>query len=364
MDEIESILGKEDGILAASIFEIEPTGNFKMEAGYRSNGLNILHLSVPLTEISVKIGMQPAALAVRLETIRKKLFDVRDRRIHPHRDEKILCDWNGLALAALSRASQVLGNKDYLERARQLCDFLLMSLRTDNGTLYHRFSDGEAAITGTIDDYAFLTWGLLELYEAGFETRYLKTALEITETMISHFWDIEAGGFFFTSDIAEKLLVRQKVVYDGALPSGNSVALMNLIKLARITASPELEEMAQRMALVFSGAVSSSPAMHTHFLCGLGFLLGPSREIVVAGSANTQSSNEMVKALRDNFFPDKVLIFKDTDDQSNTLPDLAPFIKDMNAPPGKTFAYVCDSNRCRAPVEGRTRLLELMGDAA
>jgi uncharacterized protein YyaL (SSP411 family) len=156
-------------------------------------------------------------------------------------------------------------------------------------------------------------------------------------------------------------VVRQKVVYDGALPSGNSVSLLNLARLARITASPEVEEMAYHLARTFTGAVAASPATHSLFLCGLGFLLGPTREIVVTGHG--KEADALLEAVREKFLPDKALIFKDSGLQDSILANIAPYTKDMQAPPGKAKAYVCEDFHCVAPVETRSELLQLLQDA-
>ena len=156
---------------------------------------------------------------------REKLFTVRKKRIHPHRDDKVLADWNGLMIAALARAAQVFDEPEYAEAARNSVGFILENMRRDDGRLLHRYRDGQAAIPAHASDYAFLIWGLLELYDATFDANYLQTALELNDDFIKHFWDHSHGGFYFTADDAEPLLTRQKEIYDGAIPSGNSIAM-------------------------------------------------------------------------------------------------------------------------------------------
>jgi hypothetical protein len=363
LEEIDHVLGPQDGSLAARVFGLLPGGNFRPEVGGGGDGLNILHLAQPLAQVAAQIGVEPAVLAASVDNIRQRLFEARQTRLRPQRDDKILCDWNGLALAACARAAQVLGGDHHLARAKKLADFMLGTMRREKGQLYHLYFDGGAAGSGTLDDYAFLVWGLLELYEAGFDEGHLKAALEITEAMIADFWDNSAGGFYFSPANGEKLLVRQKTVYDGAQPSGNSAGLLNLARLARITASPELEEMALHLARVFAGAVAASPAMHTHFLCGLSLLLGPSREIVIAGAAGAGPTMDLLKTVRDIFIPDKVLLFKNTAVKLATLDDLAPFTREMTASDGTAAAYVCEGNRCLAPIAERGELILLLGDA-
>ena len=160
---------------------------------------------------------------------REKLFAYREKRIHPSKDDKILTDWNGLMIAAFAKAAAALNDPAYNTRAKKAADFILKNLQKPDGRLMHRYRDGEAAMQANLDDYAFFTWGLIELYESTFEIRYLKAAVGLNQYQIAHFWDSANGGFFFTPDDGEKLLTRSKEFYDGAIPSGNSVRFVRLI---------------------------------------------------------------------------------------------------------------------------------------
>jgi len=220
----------------------------------------------------------------KIDSARFRLFEARERRIHPHKDDKILTDWNGLMIAALARGAQVLGDKAYSDAAEGAVEFLLIKLRKPDGRLLHRFREGEAGVAAHLDDYAFLVWGLIETYEATFDARFLKTALELNKDMIRHFWDQQGGGLYFTSDDAENLIVRNKEVYDGALPSGNAVAMLNLLRLGRFTGEADLEDRAFKLQRGFSQQVRQFPSGYTQFLSAVDFSLGSSHEVVISGA--------------------------------------------------------------------------------
>jgi uncharacterized protein YyaL (SSP411 family) len=360
LSEVNSLLGSKDAALAASIYGLLPAGNYHSEHESGAADMNILHLPQPLSEAAASLSMDQHDLATKLEAIRRRLYQARQARVRPFRDEKVLADWNGLALAALARAGRVLGRKSYLEGARNLAEFISRSMRTPEGRLWHCFINGSPSVPGNLDDYAFVAWGFIEIYEAEFSPSHLKTAMEITGEMLKHFWDVEAGGFFFTPDDGEKLVFRHKFVLDGALPSGNSVAMLNLAKLARLTASPELEETAFKLAQAFSGEVATNPAVHTQYLSSLDFLLGPTREIVIAGSGN--KAHAFISGLSPLFLPNSVTLFKDTGSPSKVLSELSPFTHDMTAARGEARAYLCEGNHCLEPIDDPDKLLRLLQD--
>jgi len=233
-EEIRKTLSAEDADLAVRLFGVKVSGNYAA-AGRKRNGANILHFAKPVEQVASESQLSLDELIMKLGRIQNLLFKVREKRVHPDKDDKILVDWNGLMIAALARASNVLSEPRYLQAAVTAAGFISERMEEENGTLYHRYAKGERAIEGFLDDYAFLVWGLVEIYEASFEMEYLQAAVELTNTMISRFWDDEDGGFYFTAKGTENPVSRIKQVYDGALPSGNSVALLNLLRLALLT---------------------------------------------------------------------------------------------------------------------------------
>lgn len=358
-DEIIGVLGKEDGDLIIRTYNVEKNGNFSEEASGEKTGSNILYLRRPLGEVAQSFNLSAEEYGSRIERSRKRLFEVREKRVHPHKDDKVLTDWNGLMIAALAKGAGVFGDKRYSDAAGRAADFVLHSMRDDKGRLLHRWRDGDAGIAGTIDDYAFFIWGLLELYESTFDVGYLKTAIVMQNEMKDLFWDDRNGGFYFTAHDAEELISRQKEVYDGAIPSGNSVAMLNLLRIGRITGDPSYDDMAAKLSKAFSPAVEQAPMAYTQLLTGLDFATGPSYEVVVAGDPAAEDTKEMLSALRKKYIPNKVLLFKGTEDEPG-ITAIAGFTKGQSPLNGKATAYVCLDHVCNLPVTDLKKALELL----
>ena len=359
-EEIREVLGSAEADLITKVFNIEEDGNFTDEIAGKRTGRNILYLTQSSAQLGSDLKMSKQELHRHLEIARQKLFASRENRIHPSKDDKILADWNGLMIAALAKAAQVFDEPRYAEAAKRAVDFILGNMRTAEGRLFHRYRDGQAAILAYVDDYAFLIWGMLELYEATFEVSYLRTALELNTDLLEHFWDDDNGGFYFTSDEGESLLVRQKQIYDGSVPSGNSVAMLNLLRLGRMTANASLEEKAAAVGRAFSLEVSQFPMTHTQLMVGLDFGVGPSYEVVIAGNSQAEDTKEMLKAIRRQFIPNKVVILRPTEQESPEIDHLAEFTKYYRSIEGKATAYVCVNYNCKFPTTDIDKMLELL----
>ena len=275
-EEIRQILEKKDADLIIRLFNVERMGNFKEETTRKKSGANILHLGKPLSQIASEFKMPIKNLENRIVSARERLFEAREKRIHPHKDDKVLTDWNGLMIAALAQGAKALGEPAYAGAARSAADFILQHMHMPDGRLLHRYRDGEAGIIAHLNDYAFFVWGLINLYEATSEARYLKTALDLNADMLTHFWDGHDGGLFFTPEDGERFIVRKKEIYDGALPSGNSVAMQNLLRLGRLTGDTSLDEKAAKIVKAFSGHVVQFPSGYTQFLVSADLGMGPS----------------------------------------------------------------------------------------
>jgi uncharacterized protein YyaL (SSP411 family) len=349
-EEIHQILDDENVDLTIDLFNFEQGGNFKEQSTGLKTGENIIHLQKPLADLASDLGMSEQALQKRIKAIRQKLFDVREQRVHPHKDDQILTDWNGLMIAALSKAAQVFNEPRYAEVAERAARFILNEMRSEHGRLLHRYRDGEAAIPAHADDYAFLIWGLIELYETTFNVEYLERALSLNAELIEYFWDdtplspLEGGikgGFYFTADDGEQLLVRQKEIYDGAIPSGNSAAMLNLLRLGRMTARPELEEKAANLARAFSETVAQTPSAYTLFMLAGDFAIGPTYEVVIVGDSHSEDTKQMVQALRKPFFPNQIALLRPTEQESPEILRLAPYIEPYMSIENKATAYVC-----------------------
>jgi uncharacterized protein YyaL (SSP411 family) len=314
-----------------------------------------------MEKIGKELGISKEELEVHVEEARQILFEGREKRVHPYKDDKILVNLNGLMIAALSKAAFVCERPDYLDAAKKAVDFVNENMMDGSEKLLHRFREGEAAIPGFQEDYTFLIWGLLELYEASLDMDYLKQAIDLNDHMITHFWDEEGGGFFSVSDDGEQLLVRQKESYDGAIPSGNSVAAMNLLRLARITAASGMESRAEEVTMTFSRGIMNSPASHTYFMCALDFAFGPSYEVVIVGNSGSEDTKSMLHALWKSFVPNKVLIFRNTESGNFETDTMAPYTASMTAIDEKTTAYVCRNFACELPTTEIEKMLELLG---
>jgi uncharacterized protein YyaL (SSP411 family) len=351
-EELEVLLEKDEMSLLIRLFEINESGNFE-------KGQNILRQRTSIEDASAVLRVSEKELFERMETIRKKLFLAREKRIRPDRDDKILADWNGLMIAAFSRGAQVLNEPRYSEIARKAADFILKEMLSAKSSpeerLLHRYKDG-AGIAANLDDYAFLAWGLIELYETVFEIKYLQEALKITKTMLEHFWDSASDGLFFMPDDGEALLVRQKEIYDGALPSGNSVAMLNLLRLSHLTGDAHLEEKANAIARAFTDTVSSQPLGHTMFLSALDYALGPSYEVALVGDFGDEGIMRMLEAVRSQFLPNKSMILVN----GEGIRSLAQFTQNLSSLNGKATAYVCANYSCEIPTNDPRRMLEIL----
>ena len=359
-EEIREILGKEDAQLFIRIYNLQPAGNFLQQASHQRTGENIPHLRKPPGELAAELAMSETELAHRLQEIRSRLFAVREKRVHPHKDDKILTDWNGLMIAALALGARILDDDRYEQAAVRASEFILNKMRTRDGRLLHRYRDGQAALAAYVDDYAFFTWALIELYETTFDPHYLRTALSLSTDMIDHFWDDRNGGFFFTADDGEGLLVRQKEIYDGAIPSGNSVAAYNLVRLAWMTGNVELERKAGQILQAFSAKVHQIPSAHNQLMVALDFLLGPSFEVVIVGRSGAGDTRKMLTALRRQYLPNTVVLFVPSELEKPEIHELADFTKYQISPDGKATAFICQNFACNAPTTSSEEMLKLL----
>lgn len=360
LSQIREVLSKTDAELAVKVFNLAEGGNFTSEARGSEDGNNIPHLTESIEEPVAGLNMTPADLRQRLEMIRQQLFAHREKRVHPGKDDKILTDWNGLMIAALAQGARALDEPRYADAARRAADFIMKNLRKPDGRLLHRYSRGQAAVPANLDDYVFMIYGLLELYETTFEVDYLKTALDLNRDLVEHFWDEVDGGFYFTADDAENLLVRQKQIYDGAVPSGNSVAMLNLLRLARLTANTGLEQRAARIGAAFSDTVRQQPSAYTQLMAALDFAVGPSYEVVIVGNPAGDDTRAMVAAIRRRFIPNKIVILRPAGAPSPGIDNIAPFARHHEASNGKATAYVCLNYNCKLPTTDINAMIELL----
>lgn len=265
-------------------------------------------------------------------------------------------------IAALSKGAAALDEPRFLEAAKKAADFILANRTSTKGGLLHSFRQKGMPINGFLEDYAFMVWGLIELYETCFEVRYLKAAVDLSEYLVRHFMDELSGGFFQTSDEHEKLPTRLKELYDGALPSGNSVAAYNFLRLSRLTGSIESAGIAEKLYLAFGSQIRMQPSAYTQFLTALNFSIGPAFEIAIAGNPDDPHTKAMLKALRNEFIPNMTLHLVPPESPSKReLAELSPFINEMKGMSGKVSAYVCSGQICHPPVNDIPSLLSMLG---
>lgn len=341
-DEVRNVLGQDMGNLFCHFYDISAAGNFE--------GRNIPHITRSLEAFAGQVGMEVDAVGKALKESGQKLFAVREKRIHPLKDDKILTSWNSLMIAALAKGYQVLQEPAYIRAASEAIDFILGTLRSDSGTLFRRYRNGHVAYDGYLDDYAFLIWGLLEVYESTFDIRYFEEALQLQRKMLELFGDEKHGGFYYTPKGGEAHILRDKEIYDGAIPSGNSVAGLNLLRLGRMTGNPHWEEMADRLFRAFSGLVAGYPMAYTQFLNAADFAVGPSREIVVAGSAEEGKTQTLLETIHRMFLPNRVLMLQQGGEKGKRLSALSSYTEALQPVEGQPTVYICENYACQKPI--------------
>ena len=350
-DEVKAVLGEQDGTDYCTLYGITEEGNFE--------GKSIPNLIEPgISE--TWFDETPTELDERFEACRQKLFAAREKRVHPGKDDKILTAWNGLMIAALAQGYKAFGDRTYLEAAEAAAAFIGKRLVSADGRLLARYRDGEAKYTAYVDDYACYIYGLLELYEATFNLSYLDRALAYVQDMIRWYWDDEDGGFFMNAHDSEQLLTRMKELYDGAMPSGNSVAAYVLQRLAHLTGDEMLSALAERQLQTFAGEVSRYPNGYAMYMHALLYALGPSREIVISGKPGEPLTEEMIAALRRRFLPQTVISLHPPGEEGTVARRLMPVLEGKNPINDLAAVYVCENFACQAPVTTVSELEQLL----
>lgn len=359
LEDIQSVLSPEESKLIVNVFNLKEKGNFEEEIRGKKTGTNLFYMPRSLETLAEELKIPINEVENQLKPAKEKLLAARNKRKRPAKDDKVLTDWNGLMIAALAKGFQIFGKEKYLKAAEKAADFILKRLYNSNKRLLHRYRAGESGIPGTADDYAFLVHGLLELYEAGFKLHYLKAALYLNRELLEHFWDPAQGGLFFTADDSESLIFRKKEFTDAAIPSGNSIEMLNLLRLSRITANPELEDKAQGMERAFSNLIRKVPSGYTQFLSALDFGLGPAYQVVIAGKSESPDTRHMLEELWAYFIPNIVLVFR-PEGKDSEITDLATYTKDQVPIEGKSTVYVCRNYECQLPTTEVNEMLKML----
>jgi len=344
-DELADVLSDAELELLGSVFEIADEGNVRDEATGRLTGANVLD--------GVSGGER-----IAWEAVRRKLLEARSRRKRPFRDDKVLTDWNGLAVAALAIAARSLREPDYAAAAAETADFVLERLRDGDGRLLHRYREGEAAVPANSGDYAFLAWGLLELHQTTQEPRYLAGALKLHEELAARF-RAESGALYYVADDVEAPLGRGVELTDGALPSANSVAMMNLVRLARLTGSSRLDDEAAAIARAFAGVLGDNTSAATFFQCALDLAVGPSTEILIVGARDDPATRALLDVPRSLYLPRATVLLRDPV-WSGSLDALAPWSARHRPAGGEPTAFVCRGFACEAPTTDPSALARML----
>jgi uncharacterized protein len=345
--ELEAALGSDLLDRFAKHFGVERDGNVHEDPHGEFTGRNILYAAKPVLSDT------------EIQEARRRLLDARSRRVRPHLDDKILTSWNALMISAFAKGAQVLGEQRYADAALRAAEFVLKHLYDPGtATLLRRYREGDSAIPGFLDDYAFFIQALLDLYETGFNTYHLELAMQLAERMRELFEDTEHGGFFGTAEGDSNLILRIKEDYDGAEPSGNSMATLALLRLARLTGRSDFGNAAERALLAFAQRITSSPTGVPQMLVALLYSLSPPRQIVIAGEKT--ASSQLLGVIREHFLPDTTVMLLDKDEARETLAAHSPELRNMREVDGIAAAYVCENFACKLPVTEGVELAELL----
>jgi len=358
VDELNKLLTPEESKQFLNTYQIDENGNFRDEATGHKTGANIPHLKSDLSELAKNRGIEPDLLKGELEQIRSKIKTDRDTRIRPLLDDKILTDWNGLMIAAFARAGSLLNDHRLLEKAEKAWETISRYCMKKDHTLLHRLKDGDAAIEGMADDYAFLIFGLLELYQATFNPDYLETALKLQKQFDDLFYDDEHGGYYFTAKSADQLLGRQKEIYDGALPSSNSVAALNCFRLFSLTAKSDYNDRFQQLFRAFSDPISDSPAGYAAALQALSLDLAGASQIIITAREYNSEVQLTINKLKKVASPGSVFILK-THKNSSQIDKCSDLLKNYLVDDQITI-YVCSRFNCKTPVHTVEEALEIL----
>jgi hypothetical protein len=339
IEEINELLGEEDGRIVAAYYGATAQGNFEEK--------NILHVPRPAQTVAAELNVPLERLHEVIERSKPLLYAARENRIKPGRDEKAIAAWNGMMLTSFAEASSALERDDYRRIAERNAEFMLTTLRRD-GALQHVYKDGQAKHHGYLDDYSCVASGLLSLYEATGATRWLSECISLTEQMCAEFWDETDGGFFYTSARGEQLIVRNKDFMDNATPAGNSVAAELLLRLALLTENHDHQRKAVTIFRLLRDQTVRYPSAFGYLLGALDFYLSTPKEIVIIGEVGASDSLALLREVWKRYLPNKVVAQSKENDAESA--DVVPLLRDRPALGGRATAYVCENYSCLQPV--------------
>jgi uncharacterized protein len=353
--EINEVLGADRAKTFTYVYDVTPSGNWEHQ--------NILNLPKTIAQSARMLGRDEDELRAELDASRAELLAVRDRRVPPGKDTKVLVSWNGLMIAALAEGGRILKDTRYLDAAARAAGFILDRMRREDGRLLHTYRDGRARLDAYLDDYANLVDGLTRLYEATGEPRWIESALELTRVMIDEFSDPAHGGFFYTGHHHEALIARQKDFTDNATPSGNGMAATALVRLGALTGRDDLTQAGRSALESVQLLLEREPAAAGQSLIALDFLLGPTREFAVIAGSDPAEYRSVLESIASRFLPHKV-VAPATYQQAGILESKVPLLADRPPRDGRTTTYICENFACQAPVLGLDGIEAALSDQA
>ena len=348
--QIDKLLSSKEETLIKTYYGVSDRGNFE-------GGKSILHVAMPLSEAAGIAGVDIGEATAILDSARKKLLAAREKRIRPHRDEKIIAGWNGLMISSLAYGGVVLAEPEYIQAAKKSADFILKNLYKD-GRLMRYYANGKARQYAVLNDYAYLIRGLIDLYQADFDPVWLKKVVELAEQMTDLFEDKQTGGFYLTGKDAQELVVRTRPDYDGAIPSGNSVAAIELIRLAELTGQKKWMVPAEKVLELYQNDLKIRGTSLTEMLIAADFWLGPRSEIVIAGPTRQPKTRETLGQLRKHFLPRTVVLLRDLETNIQLLEEIAETVKGRQAIDGEITFYLCENFVCKQPITEQDEFLK------
>jgi len=341
-EELANVLDSEKLKTLTAYFPVSPNGNFE--------GRNILNTPQSASEIIDSFQISREQFVAHLRESKELLYQIRNLRPMPLRDEKIITSWNGLMISAHAQAGLILGESEYTDQAVEAAQFILENLFVGN-RLYRSYKDNTAKHNAYLDDYAFLIAALLDLYEATHDVKWMETAIELDGILEKHYEDKENGGFFMTSDDHEKLIAREKPGYDGALPSGNSIAILNLLRLGEFTTQSSYQKRAEKALRFFSGTLTSSPFALSEMLLTFDFFTDSPKEIIIVSpGGKKREADSFLSVFRKQYLPNRILSVVIKGDNLKSHAKVIPLIQGKTPQTGKTTAYVCESGVCKLPT--------------
>jgi uncharacterized protein YyaL (SSP411 family) len=347
--EVLQLLGEEVADLACRYWDVTEHGNFEHR--------NILHVTLEIEQLAKLHGRAVETVRAQLAAARATLFAAREERVKPGLDTKVLTSWNGLMISAFAKAAELFDDAGYRDVAVAAVGFVERELQRGDRRLLSTWKDGVAKLNGYLDDYAFFTAALLDVFETVQDRRYLSAALRLMESTLAHFWDDAAGGFFFTSDDHEALIVRSKPSFDGSIPSGNSVAAMNLLRLYHYTGDDALRARAEAVLRLFAEPMRSQPFGFSNLIAAVDFHADGPREIVVVGEAAAPQTASLLARIRSAYVPNRTLVVLDPNDRSPR----PPLLEGKGQVDGRPTVYVCRRMTCSPPATTWDEVKALLG---